>query len=220
MSGSIQILRHELPLTGEQAQLMDIVIRESERLNETIRSFLDYARPQRKPAVRVDVRVIVTDTAALLQNSAERLPTHTVTVDVPPAPACCLADEAQIRQVVWNLASNALRAMPEGGVLRMAVATGAGSGDHEHLTIAVRDEGVGIAPGDLEEILQPFRGGFARGTGLGLSIVHRIISDYGGELQVTSRLEKGTTVTVKLPRCSDHPSAISFQPGVGTAVNS
>jgi two-component system sensor histidine kinase PilS (NtrC family) len=210
MSGSIQILRQELPLTGEQSQLLDIVIRESERLNETIGSFLDYARPQRKPAVRVDVRAIVTDTAALLQNSAERLPTHTVTVDVPPDPACCLADEAQIRQVVWNLASNALRAMPDGGLLRMTVAT---SGADAHLTIAVRDEGVGIAPADLEEILQPFRGGFARGTGLGLSIVHRIISDYGGDLQVTSRLEEGTTVTVQLPRCSDQLPALSLQPG-------
>ena len=61
------------------------------------------------------------------------------------------------------------------------------------------DEGIGIAPAELEGILQPFRGGFARGTGLGLSIVHRIVSDYGGELQVTSQPGEGTTVTVKLP---------------------
>ena len=65
--------------------------------------------------------------------------------------------------------------------------------------IAVCDEGVGIAADELDGILQPFRGGFARGTGLGLSIVHRIVSDYGGELQVTSQPGAGTTVTVKLP---------------------
>jgi two-component system sensor histidine kinase PilS (NtrC family) len=215
MSGSIQILRQELPLTGEQSQLMDIVIRESDRLNETIRSFLDYARPQRKPAVRVDVREILTETAALLQNSAERLPTHTVTLDVPPDPACCLADEAQIRQVVWNLASNALRAMADGGVLRMSVAAHEWPDQERHLTIAVRDEGVGIAPADLEEILQPFRGGFARGTGLGLSIVHRIVSDYGGDLQVASKLNQGTTVTVKLPLASCQLSAVSSQQSSG-----
>jgi two-component system sensor histidine kinase PilS (NtrC family) len=212
MSGSIQILRQELPLTGEQSQLMDIVIRESDRLNDTIRSFLDYARPQRKPAVRVDVREILTETAALLQNSAERLPTHSVTVHVPPDPACCLADEAQIRQVVWNLASNALRAMPDGGVLRMSVAAHESPDEERHLTIAVRDEGVGIAPADLEDILQPFRGGFARGTGLGLSIVHRIVSDYGGDLQVASKLNQGTTVTVKLPLASCQLSAVSSAP--------
>jgi two-component system, sporulation sensor kinase C len=65
--------------------------------------------------------------------------------------------------------------------------------------ISVRDEGVGIPPKDLDGILQPFRGGFARGTGLGLSIVHRIVSDYGGELQVTSQPGEGTTVIVRLP---------------------
>ena len=67
------------------------------------------------------------------------------------------------------------------------------------LTLAVRDEGVGIPAGELESILQPFRGGFEKGTGLGLSIVHRIVSDYGGELQVSSEPGAGTTVKVKLP---------------------
>jgi signal transduction histidine kinase len=71
-----------------------------------------------------------------------------------------------------------------------------GSGE---VVISVRDEGVGIAPDELESILQPFRGGFARGTGLGLSIVHRIVSDYGGELFVTSQPGQGTTVAVRLP---------------------
>jgi two-component system sensor histidine kinase PilS (NtrC family) len=211
MSGSIQILRHELPLTGEQAQLMDIVIRESDRLNDTIRSFLAYARPQRQAASRVDVRGTVTDTAALLQNSPERLPSHAVVVDVPPDPVVCLADEAQIRQVVWNLASNALRAMPDGGTLRMTVAAHDEATEDAYLTIAVRDDGVGIATGDLDGILQPFRGGFARGTGLGLSIVHRIVSDYGGELQVTSQPGQGTTVSVKLPGISSRLPASSFQ---------
>jgi signal transduction histidine kinase len=65
--------------------------------------------------------------------------------------------------------------------------------------IAVSDQGIGIDPEDIDGILQPFHGGFARGTGLGLSIVHRIVSDYGGELSVTSQRGSGTTVTVKLP---------------------
>jgi two-component system sensor histidine kinase PilS (NtrC family) len=198
MSGSIHILRGELPLSGEQAQLMDIVIRESERLNETIQSFLAYARPQRHAPSRVDVRQTVTDTATLLQNSAERLPTHQVTVKVPEVPVCCMADEAQIRQIVWNLASNGLRAMPGGGTLRMSVDAEPAAHVDRHLTISVQDDGVGIAEADLEGILQPFRGGFARGTGLGLSIVHRIVSDYGGELQVASKPGVGTSVTVRL----------------------
>ena len=198
MSGSIQILRQELPLTGEQSQLMDIVIRESERLNETIRSFLAYARPQRQAAARMDVRLTLTETATLLQNSPERKDGHRIDVHVPGEAVWCMADEAQIRQIVWNLATNALRAMPDGGALTMSAATEAEPAA-DRVVIAVRDEGVGIPPEDLDGILQPFRGGFARGTGLGLSIVHRIVSDYGGDLQVSSQPGKGTTVTVKLP---------------------
>jgi signal transduction histidine kinase len=67
------------------------------------------------------------------------------------------------------------------------------------MVIAVDDEGVGIAPGDLDGIFQPFRGAFDRGTGLGLSIVHRIVSDYGGEVHVTSQPGVGTRVEVTLP---------------------
>ncbi len=200
MSGSLQILRQELPLNDEQSQLMDIVLRESDRLNDTIRSFLAYARPQRNALARLDVRQVVTDAGTLLQNSAELLDTHVVRCDVPPEPVWCLADEAQMRQIVWNLASNGLRAMSDGGQLTMAVSAGPGAeGGPSMVTIAVADEGIGIAPDELEGILQPFHGGFARGTGLGLSIVHRIVSDYGGELVVTSQQGQGTTVLVKLP---------------------
>ena len=199
MSGSIQILRQELPLTEEQAQLMDIVMRESERLNDTIRSFLAYARPQRNAASRFDVRSVVTETATLLQNSTERQEEHQISVRVPSDPVWCLADQGQIRQIVWNLATNGLRAMPEGGELTLSVERG----DAGALTLAVRDEGVGIPAGELESMLQPFRGGFPRGTGLGLSIVHRIVSDYGGELGVDSEPGVGTTVKVKLPLAAD-----------------
>jgi len=200
MSGSISILRQELPLTEEQSQLMDIVLRESDRLNETIRSFLSYARPQRQSTSRMDVRQIVTDTATLLQNNAELMDGHQIEVDVPPDPVWYVADANQIRQVMWNLASNGLRAMPNGGALKLSVscrqADASSPGD---MLIRVEDQGVGIAPEELDGIFQPFRGGFERGTGLGLAIVHRIVSDYGGEVHVTSQRGVGTRVEVTLP---------------------
>jgi two-component system, NtrC family, sensor histidine kinase PilS len=204
MSGSLQILRQELPLSDEQSQLMDIVLRESDRLNETIRSFLAYARPQRNSFARLDVRLVMTDTATLLQNSPELLDTHEIRCDVPPTPVWLLADEAQIRQIVWNLATNGLRSMAEGGALTLSAYIRDADADHPAtVVLAVSDEGIGIAPEELDTILQPFHGGFARGTGLGLSIVHRIVSDYGGQLRVTSERGKGTTVTVALPSVED-----------------
>ena len=119
MSGSIQILRHELPLSAEQGQLMDIVLRESERLNTTIGSFLVYARPQRFAIARFDARRALNDAALLLRNSAEVQEGHVIEVDVPPSELWYDADEGQIKQIVWNLASNGLRAMPNGGRLRL-----------------------------------------------------------------------------------------------------
>jgi signal transduction histidine kinase len=182
---------------------MDIVLRESDRLNETIGSFLAYARPQRLGTTRVDVRQVITDTARLLENNAELTDTHEISVDVPTRETWYDADENQIRQVVWNLATNAVRAMPHGGQLRLSVAQHeADAGRPGDVVIRVEDQGVGIAADELDGIFQPFRGAFTRGTGLGLAIVHRIVSDYGGEVHVTSQRGVGTQVEVTLPLAS------------------
>src|SRR5439155_12185287 len=104
--GSIQILRAELPLSAEQEQLMDIVLRESERLNNTIRSFLAYARPQRFSVARFDVRRALNDAALLLRNSSDVHEKHSLEVDVTDEPLWYEADEGQIKQIIWNLATN------------------------------------------------------------------------------------------------------------------
>jgi signal transduction histidine kinase len=186
---------------------MDIVLRESDRLNETIRSFLAYAKPQRLSTERVDVRQIITDTACLLQNNAELTEAHEIAVDVPTEPAWYVADENQIRQVVWNLATNGIRAMPKGGKLRLSVTRrNMDASSPGEMVIRVEDQGVGIAPEELDGIFQPFRGAFERGTGLGLAIVHRIVSDYGGEVHVTSERGAGTRVEVTLPFATPAPA--------------
>jgi two-component system sensor histidine kinase PilS (NtrC family) len=194
MSGSIQVLRQELPLNDEQAQLMDIVLRESERLNDTIRSFLAYARPQRFAVSRLDVRKTLQDTAMLIRHGSDVREDHVIEVDVPPDPVWYDADENQIRQIVWNLATNGLRAMARGGRLRLAVAATAAD-----VELTVEDQGRGIPEEELDEIFQPFHTSFEKGTGLGLPIVHRIVTDYGGTIQVSSRVALGTTFRVKLP---------------------
>jgi two-component system sensor histidine kinase PilS (NtrC family) len=196
MSGSIQILRQELPLSSEQEQLMDIVLRESERLNTTIRSFLAYARPQRFQIARFDIRRALNDTALLLRNSSEVGEGHVIEVEVPDHELWCEADEGQIKQIVWNLATNGLRAMTNGGRLRLVGAPGSSS---EAVVLTVEDQGIGIPSEQIDGLFQPFHGSFTKGTGLGLAIVHRIVSDYHGEVHVSSEPGRGTTVSVRLP---------------------
>jgi two-component system sensor histidine kinase PilS (NtrC family) len=212
MSGSMQLLRQELTLSTEQAQLFDIVSRESDRLNDTIRNFLAYARPSQPKIGVVDVCRVLKEAAQLIRNNPECQSLHRVDVQVPDAAVSCEADESQIRQIVWNLATNGIRAMPKGGTLTLSArATGASGASGANgasgtadaapsgIVISVRDEGVGMAPAALDRIFQPFHGGFAKGSGLGLAIVHRIVSDRGGEIRVSSQLGKGTTVDVHWP---------------------
>ena len=202
MSGSMQMLKDELPLSADQAQLMDIVLKESERLNHTIKSFLAYARPQRFALQQLDLRAVVQETAILLRNSPEVEESHTIEVEPSAEPVTIDADESQIRQILWNLATNGLRAMPEGGTLRMsAVAEGSAA------TLRVEDEGVGIPPEEVEKIFQPFRGSFGKGTGLGLAIVHRIVTDYDGNIEVKPRSGGGTIFRVTFPATAGHPAA-------------
>ncbi len=214
MSGSMQILRQELSLSTDQAQLMDIVLRESERLNATIRSFLAYARPQRFELQRLDLRTVVQDTATLLRNSTEIGERHIVHVETPADEVVIEADENHIRQIVWNLATNGLRAMPDGGRLRLRAA-------HELIeglangVLIVTDEGVGMSAEEAESLFQPFRGSFSKGSGLGLAIVHRITSDYGARVEVQSQVGHGATFRVSFApvrgtRPSNHQESAHF----------
>ena len=202
MSGSMQMLRQELLLSGDQAQLMDIVLRESERLNQTIKSFLAYARPQRFQVQRLDLRTVVQETALLLRNSTEVEDRHTITVHAADHAVMIDADEGQIRQILWNLATNGLKAMPAGGTLRVS-ALDERLGDDRMMILRVEDDGVGIKPEDVDLIFQPFRGSFGRGSGLGLAIVHRLVSDYGGRIDVRPRPDGGTSITVGFPPSRD-----------------
>jgi two-component system sensor histidine kinase PilS (NtrC family) len=198
MAGSIEVLRQELPLTDEQQQLMDIALRESERLNERIRLFLAYARPQRHGTTRVDVRRVLHDSAQLLRNSVDLRAGHVIEVPGPAEPLWYECDEAEVRQILWSLGTNGLRAMPNGGRLRLQAQGGDAAGDD--LVLSVQDEGCGIPSEELEAVFQPFRRSFEQGAGLGLAIVHRIATDYGGRVEVTSTVGAGTTVHVRLPR--------------------
>src|SRR5207253_8472347 len=133
---------------------------------------------------RFDVRRALNDTALLLRNSSEVHDGHVIDVQLPAHELWYEADEGQIKQIVWNLATNGLRAMPEGGCLRL---TGGVEAESSAVVITVEDQGVGIPADELDKLFQPFHGSFAKGSGLGLAIVHRIVNDYSGALEASSQ---------------------------------
>jgi two-component system sensor histidine kinase PilS (NtrC family) len=194
MRGSIQMLRSEMEGDTEQAQLMEIILRESDRLNKIVADYLNYARPQPAELKNVDIRALVADTFKLLRNSAELSPGHVLEENLPNRPAIVSGDPEQLKQVCWNIARNALKAMPEGG--KFSVSLAAVDGNRQRLSFS--DTGCGMSPEQVERLFEPFTS-TTGGTGLGLSIVYQIIRDHSGTINVRSRLGEGTTITVELP---------------------
>ena len=194
MRGSIQMLRSEMDSDPSQTELMEIILRESDRLNRIITDFLSYARPRSLTPARVDVGDLLHQTFALMRHSPEIAANQSIVEELPSEALFAEADEGQLKQVFWNLARNALQAMPEGGTLRATLAPNSDN----RLRIAFSDTGRGMSPEQVDQLFEPFSS-TTGGTGLGLSIVYQIIRDHGGTINVRSRVGQGTTITVELP---------------------
>jgi len=194
MRGSIQMLRSEMDVNTEQAQLMEIILRESDRLNKIVADYLNYARPRPAELKNVDISALVADTFKLLKNSAELSISHVLEEDLPNRPAIVSGDPEQLKQVCWNIARNALKAMPDGGKFSVSLA----EVDGNRLRLSFSDTGCGMTPEQVERLFEPFTS-TTGGTGLGLSIVYQIIRDHSGTINVRSRQGEGTTITIELP---------------------
>jgi len=194
MRGSIQMLHAEMDADTEQAQLMEIILRESDRLNKIVADYLNYARPRPAELKNVDLNALVADTFKLLRNSNEIVDGHLLQEDLPGRPAIVTGDPEQLKQVCWNIARNALKAMPKGGTFRVSL----GEVDDNRLRLSFIDDGCGMTPEQVEHLFEPFTS-TTGGTGLGLSIVYQIIRDHSGTINVRSRQGEGTTITIELP---------------------
>jgi two-component system sensor histidine kinase PilS (NtrC family) len=197
MRGSIQVLRSEMNGDPSQAELMEIVLRESDRLNHIITDFLTYARPRPVSLADTDLREPLRETFTLLRHSPETGDDHTIEEHFPDEPVRVQADASGLRQVFWNLARNALSAMPTGGTLRVELGRATNSG---RVRITFTDTGQGMSPEQVERLFEPFSSSTTGGTGLGLSIVYQIIRDHGGTINVRSREGDGTTIIIELPQ--------------------
>lgn len=195
LSGSIQILKGELQLSPDQSRLLEIVLRESERLNRIVGTFLEYAGPRQVSHQPLDLATLVQETSQLFRNSPEfQKGSHQLDVTVPAGEILCRGDADQLRQVLWNILQNGIRAMPQGGKLGIVARREPG-----RVSLKVSDNGIGMSETQREKLFQPFHSGFKKGTGLGMAIVYQIVRQHGGEIRVRSKVGQGTEVEVSLP---------------------
>jgi two-component system sensor histidine kinase PilS (NtrC family) len=194
ISGSVQMLSARLPDDDGQRKLFDIIHRESQRLDRTIKGFLRFARPRERSTTRFDVAALLTESTELLRNSEEATGRHRFELALDPPAAELSGDRDQISQIFWNLARNALRAMPEGGLLAVR-----GRLLADRYRIEFEDTGRGMSEEQRTRLFEPFRSSFDAGTGIGMAIVYRIVQEHGGRIEVHSQPGRGTRIDIDLP---------------------
>ena len=199
VTGFAELVMDEMAEDSPSREDMDLVLRESRRARDVVRRLLDFARQSDSAHANASLNRVVEDVITLSRhlihaNGVElRL---SLQDDLP----WVLMDENQMKQVLLNLVHNALQAMPDGGQMEITTAEAKKIG-REGITVTVKDDGVGISPEDQTRIFEPFfttkndRGG----TGLGLSVTYGIVSEHGGEIELISEPDKGSTFKVWLP---------------------
>lgn len=190
----VQMNREETEAQGLPAEDLQVIEQEILRMESRLNVFIDFARPPKPERRRVNLAAVVDQTLALVGGRA-RKQRVTVKFSPPSTPVEVEADGEQIRQLLVNLALNALDVMPRGGILEIDLRTQA----HQIVELTVLDTGPGIAPRHLPRLYEPFFTSKEMGLGLGLVVSQRIARDHGGELQATNRPQGGACFTLRLP---------------------
>jgi two-component system, NtrC family, sensor histidine kinase PilS len=191
ITGSFDLLRRDLDLTPEQSQLAEIIKREADRLNKTISDFLTYARTPAPKLESSDLSVLISETVSLLRNSPELKPNHAIETSLESVARP--VDESMMRQVFYNLATNAFKAMPDGGQLKIRLAPRTNAA-----RIEFEDTGLGMDDDELKKLFVPFYSLFKNGTGLGLPIVYQIVNAHNGTMTVKSRKGAGSVFVIDI----------------------
>jgi len=207
ISGAVQVLRGELTLDAEQRSLMEIVVKESERVSQSIEQFLELASPGRQIFSWVNLPEILEETLTLLRSGGELDGRHLLTGNYASAKVDYYGNPNQFKQVFWNLAKNALKAMPEGGTLTVDFF----QDKKKSLRIRFADTGRGLTEEEKQRLFEPFFSRFENGHGLGLTVVRSIVDDYDGRIEVRSEPRKGTEISLIFPLRELRPRAAALE---------
>jgi two-component system sensor histidine kinase HydH len=193
VAGAAGILQRNSNLGRKDAECLEIISKECQRLNRLVGNFLDFARPRTPHYQQIDI-VPVLDSVLALASHASGSERIELRKEVFPQLPAVESDPELLKQVLLNLIMNAIQAMPDGGEVVVSAMP-----RHERILIQVKDEGVGINPQDRDRIFDPFFTTKDNGSGLGLSVAHQIVEQHGGMLTAEANPEKGMTFSVSLP---------------------
>jgi two-component system sensor histidine kinase PilS (NtrC family) len=194
IAGSVKLLRSISQLDDDQAKLITIVSRESERLNKLVSDFLQYSREQRFEFQRVDVITLLEETLLMVEHHPLFSPRIHIERKFPRRAVTMMADADKLRQVFWNICDNSLKAMPNGGTL-----TAQAEEMGKRVRVVLADTGTGFSARQLEKAFEPFQSSFNAGTGLGLAMVYQIIRGHQGTVQLHSQPGSGAQFVIDLP---------------------
>lgn len=194
ISGSIEMLYHELALDGENKRLMELIMRESDRLDRIISDFLEFARLRTPRRVPSKLARCIEDVVTLVRQNVEKSDGINIRTACDPALPDVWMDDEQMRQVFMNLAVNSCEAMENRGALEI-MAERAGE---QKVRVAFKDSGPGIDPEGLERMFEPFFTTKDGGTGLGLAMANKIVVAHGGSIEFKNA-ERGAVFTIVLP---------------------